>query len=189
MDSKTFTVKSCYSYLSTPSHRSFPWKCVWKSKVPPRVAFFSWTAALGKILTIDNLCKRGLILVDWCCLCRESGESPDHILLHCKIARELWNMVFVLFGVQWVMPETVLDLFSSWQGSCGSRRTKMVWRVVPHCVFWCIWRERNARHFEDINTSIPKLKSRFFQLLFEWVKGLGIFSISSLVELLDYCIL
>jgi hypothetical protein len=40
-DSKAFTVKSCYSYLSTPSHRSFPWKCVWKSKVPPRVAFFS----------------------------------------------------------------------------------------------------------------------------------------------------
>jgi hypothetical protein len=97
--------------------------------------------------------------------------------------------VFVLFGVQWVMPETVLDLFSSWQGSCGSRRTKMVWRVVPHCVFWCIWRERNTRHFEDIETSIPELKSRFFQLLFEWVKGLGIFSISSLVELLDYCIL
>ena len=189
MDSKVFSVKSYYSYLSTPSPRSFPWKGVWKSKVPPRVAFFSWTAALGKVLTIDNLRKRGLILVDWCCLCRESGESPDHILLHCKVARELWNMVFVMFGVQWVMPGTVLDLFSSWQGSWGCKRTNMVWRVVPHCVLWCVWRERNARHFEDTATSIPELKSRFFQLLFEWVKGLGIFSISSLVELLDYCIL
>jgi hypothetical protein len=140
-------------------------------------------------LTIDNLRKHGLILVDWCCLCRESGESPDHILLHCKVARELWDLVFVLFGVQWVMPGTILDLFSSWQGPCSSRRTTMVWRVVPNCVFWCVWRERNARHFEDSETSIPELKSRFFQLLFEWVKGLGIFSISSLVELLDYCIL
>ncbi len=86
-------------YLSSPFPRSFPWKCVWKSKVPPRVAFFSWTAALGKILAMDNLRKRGLILVDWCCLCRESGESPDHILLHCKVALELWDLVFVLFGV------------------------------------------------------------------------------------------
>ena len=145
------------------------------------MAFFSWTAALGKILAIDNLCKRGLILVDWCCLCRESGESPDHILLHCKVALELWDLVFVLFGVQWVMPRTVLDLLSSWQGPSGSRRTTMVWRVVPHCVFWCVWRERNARHFEDTETSIPELKSSFFQLLFEWVKGLGILSISSFV--------
>ena len=31
---------------------------VWKSKVPPRVAFFSWTATLDKILTTDNLWKK-----------------------------------------------------------------------------------------------------------------------------------
>jgi hypothetical protein len=93
----------------------------------------------GKILTIDNLRKRGLILVDWCCLCRESGESPDHLRLHCKVARKLWDLVFVLFGVQWIMPRTVLDLFSTWQGPSGSRST-MVWRVVPHYVFWCVWR-------------------------------------------------
>ena len=108
------------------------------------MAFFSWIAALGKILTIDNLCKHGLILVDWCCLCKESGESSDHLLLHCKVARELWDLVFVLFGVQWVTPRTILDLFSNWQGPSGSRMTTMVWRVVPHCVFWCVWRERNA---------------------------------------------
>ena len=87
------------------------------------------------------------------------------------------------------MPRTVLDLFSAWQGPSGSRRSTMVWRVVPHYVFWCVWRERNARRFEDIEKSIPDLKSSFFQLLFEWVKGLGIVSISSLVELMDYCIL
>ena len=187
--SKAFTVKSSYRYLSSPSPRTFPWKRVRKSKVPSRVAFFSWTAALGKILTIDNLRKRGLILVDWCYLCRESGESPDHILLHRKLARELWDLVFVLFGVQWVMPRTVLDLLSCWQGSSGSSRTSMVLRVVPQCVFWCVWKERNARHFEDTKTSILEMKSSFFQLLFAWVKGLGILSINSLVELLDYCIL
>ena len=31
-------------------HLSFPWRLVWQSKVPPRVAFFSWSTSLGKIL-------------------------------------------------------------------------------------------------------------------------------------------
>jgi hypothetical protein len=30
----------------------------WKAKVPPRVAFFSWTAALGRLLTIDNFAEK-----------------------------------------------------------------------------------------------------------------------------------
>ena len=23
-----------------------------------------------------------------------------------------------------------------------------LWRAVPHCVLWCIWREQNSRCFE-----------------------------------------
>jgi hypothetical protein len=36
---------------------SFPWKSIWRSKAPLRVAFFTLTVFLGKILTMDNLCK------------------------------------------------------------------------------------------------------------------------------------
>ena len=139
-------------------------------------------------MIIDNIKKRGLILVDWYCMCKESGESPDHLLLHCKVARELWDLVLGLFGVYWVMSRTVLDLFSSWLGPFGSRRNTMVWRAVRHCVFWCLWRERNTHHFEDTEKSIPELKIQLFQLLYEWIKGMGIFS-NSLVELLYLCIL
>ncbi len=72
--------------------------------MPPRVAFFSWTDVLGKILTIDALRKCGLIIVDWCCMCKHNGESVDHVLLDCRLAREMWSLEFTLFGVQWVMP-------------------------------------------------------------------------------------
>ena len=52
----------------------FPWKLVWSSKVPSRVAFFSWTAALGKILTIDNLWKRHFLF--WIgAVCAKNGAS------------------------------------------------------------------------------------------------------------------
>jgi hypothetical protein len=65
----------------------------------------------------------------------------------------------------------------------------VIWRVIPHCVFWCLWRERNAHHFEDTKRTIPDLKLHFFQLLYEWFKGIGIFSINSLAESLNFCIL
>ena len=164
MDSKDFTVKRFYRCLSSPPSRPFP-KCIWKARVPPCVAFFSWSATLGKILTIGNLRRRSLILVDWCCMCKESGEIPDHLMLHCKVARELWDMVFGLFGVHWVMPRTVLDLFSSWQGRFERRRNAVIWRVIPHRVFWCLWRERNAHHFEDTKRTIPDLKLHFFSII------------------------
>ena len=48
---KGFTVKEYYCCLCPPLLGSFPWKIIWKAKVPPRIAFFSWTAALR---TLDH---------------------------------------------------------------------------------------------------------------------------------------
>ena len=53
----------------------FPWKIIWRPKIPPRVAFFSWSAALGRILTTDNLWKRGINLIDWCVMCKQNREN------------------------------------------------------------------------------------------------------------------
>jgi hypothetical protein len=66
-----FKVKSFFSSLTCSGDSRFPWKCVWQTQAPPRAAFFTWSAALGKILTMDNLRKRHIIIVDRCCLCKE----------------------------------------------------------------------------------------------------------------------
>ena len=75
---KGFTVSSFYRCLTAPATMQFPWKGIWKPKVPPQVAFFVWTAALGKILTNDNLRKRRVVLVNWC---KAEGESVDPLFL------------------------------------------------------------------------------------------------------------
>ena len=53
--SRGFKVSGYYHSLSPSTAILLPWKMVWQLKVPPWVAFFFWTTALGKILTIDNL--------------------------------------------------------------------------------------------------------------------------------------
>ena len=91
-------VRSYYRVLWSTTQSPFPWKTIWKSKVPTKVSFFLWTAALGRILTIDNLRRRQVVIVDLYCMCKRGEETIDHLIMHCSIASELWNLVFPLFG-------------------------------------------------------------------------------------------
>ena len=83
---KNFELTSYYKLRINLKPVDGPWKSIWKSKAPPRVVFFVWTAALGKILTMDNLCKKNIIVTEWCCMCKRNGESIVHLLLHCEVA-------------------------------------------------------------------------------------------------------
>ena len=130
---------------------SFPWRMIWQSKVPPRVAFFSRSAFLGKILTTDNLRKRHVLVLDWCSMCKNCGESMDHLLLHCSIACELWSLVFCLFGIHWVMPHKVIELFESWQGIFGRHRNIELWRIVPHCCYDIFGTKGMLKALRDVN--------------------------------------
>ena len=68
-----FDIQSYYKKLRNSPSIVFPWKGIWRVKVPRRVSFFVWCVAWNKILTGDNLRLRGLDLVDWCIMCRHCG--------------------------------------------------------------------------------------------------------------------
>jgi hypothetical protein len=163
---KTFEMNSYYKVRANSEPVDGPWKIIWKSKIPLRVAFFVWTAVLGKILTIDNLRKKNIIVTEWCCMCKKSGESIDHLLLHCETASKIWNMVCQLFGVMWAMPGRLKECLGSWRGQRGNRTVLQTWQMAPLCVMWCLWREMNARSFEDCELRIIELKKMVLQTLF-----------------------
>lgn len=60
---------------------SFPGRGIWCAKALKWVAFFVWTA-MWEDFDYDNIRNRGIVLVDWYCLCRRKGESVNHLLLH-----------------------------------------------------------------------------------------------------------
>ena len=78
-------------------------------------------------------------------MCKVDGETTDHLFLHCSIARDLWDLVFSMFGVWWVMLCHVMELLACWQGRFKQCRSAAIWSMIPHCVMWVVWRERNAR--------------------------------------------
>jgi len=81
-----FKVGSFFSSLACSVGSHFPWKSVWRTQAPSLAAYFEWSATLGKILTMDNLKKRYVILMDKCYICKRNGELVDHLLLHCDMA-------------------------------------------------------------------------------------------------------
>jgi hypothetical protein len=112
---RTFDISSFYHAIRGSVSRGFPWKGIWGVKVPRRVAFFVWMAAWGNILTCDNLHRRDIVMVGWCCLCRCNDETVAHLLLHCPVAREVWSYVYRLFGVDWVISGSVSDHVAGWR--------------------------------------------------------------------------
>ncbi|RVW27875.1 K(+) efflux antiporter 2, chloroplastic [Vitis vinifera] len=53
----------------------FPYDSIWRAYVPPKVAFFAWEASWGKILTLEQLQRRGYSLANRCFLCLSEAET------------------------------------------------------------------------------------------------------------------
>ena len=47
------------------------------------VGLFTWEATWKRILTLDQIKRKGWILANRCNLCEVKEESTDHILPHC----------------------------------------------------------------------------------------------------------
>ena len=104
---EVFSVKSVFCVLQQDQNYPFPWSIVWKACVKPRICFFTWEVAWGRILTLDQVYKRGVALANKCYLCLECKKTVDHLLLHCAKTRMLWELFFSLFGTTWVSPDSV----------------------------------------------------------------------------------
>ena len=100
-----FSTKSLCKALVSGSSVLFPMKNIWKSCVQPKVSFFAWEASWGKVLTLDQVKKRGWDLANRCSFCQVEEESIDHLLLHCEKTsivgdafHPFWSVLGVLVG-------------------------------------------------------------------------------------------
>ena len=81
----------------------------------------------------------------------------------------------------------VVDLIASWSGRSCRLKTKLLWSMIPHCLMWAIWMERNTHTFEGDETLIHELKLFFLHTLLEWANASGFVTFMSLPDMLDFC--
>ena len=53
-----------------------------------------------------------------------------------------------MFGIQWVMPGNVVSVLFSWRNWLGKLGSD-IWNMVPACLMWLVWKEKNSRTFFD----------------------------------------
>ncbi|OVA13907.1 Reverse transcriptase zinc-binding domain [Macleaya cordata] len=130
---------------------SFPVKVVWRPEPPFKVTFFVWAAVLHKIPTLDSLQlqRRGFQFPNRCELCRRNSESTDHILVHCDMAYKVWCFFIESFQFSWTCPCTTGDLLQSWHGLKFSKEGRKLWSLIPHAVFWMLWKTHNELIFRS----------------------------------------
>lgn len=91
---------------------------------------------------MNNLRKRNICIVEWCCMCKNNWESADHLLLQYDYAQAYGFCC--LFVVHW-------DSSSGWWICWLVGRGDLVNIIVLihgglfHCVMWTIWKEWNRR--------------------------------------------
>ena len=169
-DSDRFRIRGAYNLLAAPIPLVFLGKNIWVDEVPTKVAFFAWEATWEKILTLDRLQMRGWQLPNCCFLCGCEEENVNHILLDCTVVRTLWDITFALFGVQWVFPEKVKEALFCWWGPFVGKKRKKIWKSIPLCIFWTVWKERNRLAFRGGSLAIQTLKNSFVCSLWSWAK-------------------
>ena len=181
-----FSVRLMYSKLVYSPPLDFPGRSIWNPIVPPKVGFFAWEASWGKVLTLDQLKRRGIPLANRCFLCEEKEETIDHLLIHCSRAKMLWDLVLAITDTNWVFPRTVCQCLLTWQSASVGKKRKKVWMAAPLCLFWTLWLERNRVVFENEAPSAHRMKSFFLFTLWAWAKVYSGDNLDTLVGFLSW---
>ena len=116
----------------------------WKIKVPLKIKFFLWYLKKGVILTKDNLAKRNWKGDKKCCFCN-NDESIQHLFFECHVAKFVWNVVFVTFGI--VPPSSITNMLGTWLRGFNLRSRKLL-LIGATAMCWAIWLSRNEVVFQ-----------------------------------------
>jgi hypothetical protein len=155
--SKKFSVKDLYDNLILRSGTSV--ECgAWKAKIPLKIKIFLWYLKNGVVLTKDNLVKRKWKGCTKCCFCNVS-ESIQHLFFACPLAKLLWGIVSLTFGMR--RPGCVEHLFGPWLRSFSKKQRNLVLIGVA-ALCWAIWISRNDIVFH---------KSHFISILQVMFRG------------------
>ena len=119
----------------------------------------------------DNMLKRGWVCDPVCRLCRVTDESCLHLFLKCPFSGQVWDLVQQKLQITFNPPPADAADLSLWwlhQISTRSKSAAPSLNAVITLVCWTIWKERNARTFNNVSATVPQVFSKIVEEAAVW---------------------
>eukprot|EP00253_Pinus_taeda_P003861 PITA_03861 len=109
---------------------------------------------LRKILTWDNIRKRGILGPSRCQLCEMHEETMEHILNNCSFPSKLWESFASIFQQSDRDLGSITNTLNNWRSNFKNNEVlSITWALTPGFIIWNTWKERNNRIFKGGKTA------------------------------------
>lgn len=108
---------------------------------------FSWVMLQNKILTAQNLRKKWWYLLEFCYICKQDGETVDHLFNNCAFYRQARLLLLRKFGFgnDTIQQFSVMSAQQFLLCTTVNRTTREI--ILILC--FVLWRERCNRIFRE----------------------------------------
>jgi hypothetical protein len=154
-----YTTQSAYKIQFMGRQKKISLRNIWTAKTEPKIKIFTWILLQYKILTANNLAKRGWPHDPQCKLCNSCLETPTHLCLECNYTREVWNKLMSWMGrhdPQTTPPRTLHDWWKRMRRLTARSNRQAFDGLILH-FWWNIWKERNRRVFQNTSKGIDEV--------------------------------
>jgi zinc-binding in reverse transcriptase len=157
----SIVTRSAYKFINHTPYVQDNLSRLWEIKAPPRVQVFLWMMMRNKLLTIDNMIRRGWMMPNMCYLCRMHIEISQHVFNDCSFTRQLRDYI------AHVVPSTkgTCEAFTSLISTAdiiGSQYAQY-WKQLEVTTIFTIWNERCRRIFDNRAQQIPAMTIEIFR--------------------------
>eukprot|EP00253_Pinus_taeda_P034910 PITA_34910 len=169
---RTFSLKEAklilLNLISEASDRI--WKDLWKRQGWIKIKLFMWLVQNRKILTWDNIRKRGVLGPSRCQLCEAQEETMEHLLNNCISTSRLWDSFATIFQQTDRDKGSIINTLNKWRRNFSDYEVLgSAWAITPGFIIWNVWKERKNRIFKNERRPSQCLSEQILKQLKETV--------------------
>ena len=112
-----------------------------------KISCFIWLAVRLRILTWENLQKKGKQGPGICVLCKADEETVEHLFTKCSVWKLVAEQICDHLNLHAFSAHfSLVDMLLDWLGKISLSSTL---HLLPFHIMWIVWKVRNKVIFED----------------------------------------